>query len=202
MDRASEILFGLIMVLTFTGSLSVADTGRAEVRAMLIAALGCNLAWGVIDATIYLMSAKAGSARDALLVKAVNAAGSPEIGRQLVAKALPAAMLAALSATDLERIRVQLSDWPVEEPHVGRQDYLGAVGVFLLVFLCMLPVALPFLIWQDARIALTVSNFIALTLLFLTGYALGRHSGRPWRVGLILVLVGVMLVAIAKALGG
>jgi hypothetical protein len=33
------------MVLTFTGSLSVADAGRADVRAMLIGALGCNLAW-------------------------------------------------------------------------------------------------------------------------------------------------------------
>jgi len=34
-ERASEILFGLIMVLTFTGSLSVAEAGRDDVRAML-----------------------------------------------------------------------------------------------------------------------------------------------------------------------
>ena len=27
-DRVSEVLFGLIMVLTFTGSLSVAEAGR------------------------------------------------------------------------------------------------------------------------------------------------------------------------------
>ena len=46
MDRLSEILFGLIMVLTFTGSLSVAEVGREDVRLMLIGALGCNLAWG------------------------------------------------------------------------------------------------------------------------------------------------------------
>ena len=45
-DRVSEVLFGLIMVLTFTGSLSVAEAGRDDVRAMLIGALGCNLAWG------------------------------------------------------------------------------------------------------------------------------------------------------------
>jgi hypothetical protein len=48
-DRVSEILFGLIMVLTFTGSLSVAEAGRDDVRTMLIGALGCNLAWGIID---------------------------------------------------------------------------------------------------------------------------------------------------------
>ena len=54
-ERISEVLFGMIMVLTFTGSLSVAESGRAEVRTMLIGALGCNLAWGIIDAVLYLM---------------------------------------------------------------------------------------------------------------------------------------------------
>ena len=54
-DRVSEVLFGLIMVLTFTGSLSVAEAGRDDVRAMLIGALGCNLAWGIIDGILYLM---------------------------------------------------------------------------------------------------------------------------------------------------
>ena len=44
------------MVLTFTGALSVAEAGRADVREMLIGALGCNLAWGIIDAVFYLMA--------------------------------------------------------------------------------------------------------------------------------------------------
>src|SRR4030095_1819511 len=41
-ERISEVLFGLIMVLTFTGSLSVAEAGRDDVRTMLICALGCE----------------------------------------------------------------------------------------------------------------------------------------------------------------
>ena len=55
-ERISEVLFGLIMVLTFTGSLSVAQAGRDDVRAMLIGALGCNLAWGIIDAVFYYVA--------------------------------------------------------------------------------------------------------------------------------------------------
>jgi hypothetical protein len=43
-ERISEVLFGLIMVLTFTGSISIAEAGREDIRAVLIAALGCNLA--------------------------------------------------------------------------------------------------------------------------------------------------------------
>jgi hypothetical protein len=42
-DRVSEVLFGLIMVLTFTSSLSVAEAGR-EMCARCSLALGCNLA--------------------------------------------------------------------------------------------------------------------------------------------------------------
>jgi len=44
-ERIAEVLFGLIMVLTFTGSLSIAEAGRDDIRAMLIGALGCNVAW-------------------------------------------------------------------------------------------------------------------------------------------------------------
>src|SRR4029453_13940157 len=57
--RVSEVLFGLIMVLTFTGSLSIAEAGRDDIRAMLIGALGCNLAWGLIDGVLYLMGSLA-----------------------------------------------------------------------------------------------------------------------------------------------
>ena len=38
-DRAAEIIYGLVMVLTFTSVLSVAKSGRQEVREMLVAAL-------------------------------------------------------------------------------------------------------------------------------------------------------------------
>ena len=55
MERISEVLFGLIMVLTFTCSFSVAGAGHEEVRTMLVGALGCNFAWGIIDAVFYLM---------------------------------------------------------------------------------------------------------------------------------------------------
>ncbi|UWX04260.1 hypothetical protein H1235_02870 [Pseudoxanthomonas sp. NC8] len=44
-ERAAEILFGVIMTMTFTGTLSIVDAGREDVRVMFIGALGCNIAW-------------------------------------------------------------------------------------------------------------------------------------------------------------
>src|SRR5438477_12695870 len=77
-DRVSEVLFGLIMVLTFTGSLSVAEAGRDDVRTMLIGALGCNLAWGIIDGALYLMVCLADKGRAMVTFRAVRKAADPK----------------------------------------------------------------------------------------------------------------------------
>ena len=50
-------MFGVLMALSFTGALSVATAGRQEVRTMMLTALGCNLAWGLVDAIMYLIRA-------------------------------------------------------------------------------------------------------------------------------------------------
>ena len=88
-ERISEVLFGLIMVITFTGSLSVAEAGRDDVRAMLIGAVGCNLAWGIIDAVMYLMGCLAESGRNLRGFRAARGATDPVAGRRMVADALP-----------------------------------------------------------------------------------------------------------------
>jgi len=54
-DRVAEILFGLIMALSFTCSVSIANIHRAEIKQLLVGAIGCNLAWGLVDATMYLI---------------------------------------------------------------------------------------------------------------------------------------------------
>jgi len=60
-DALAEILFGLIMVLTFTLAAGfVASEGAAGVRELMLAAIGCNLAWGIIDAAMYVMSSGIG----------------------------------------------------------------------------------------------------------------------------------------------
>jgi len=204
-ERISEVLFGLIMVLTFTGSLSAAESGQAEVRAMLIGALGCNLAWGLIDAIMYLMSSLAERAADRRMVEAVQRAATAEQAGDIVARALPSPVATILTAADLDRIRLELSRLPEESERVGleREDWLGAAAVFLLVFVSTIPVVLPFVIFDDAMVALRISNAIAVTMMFLTGYAFGHAAGyRPWIMAGSMVLLGAALVALTIALGG
>jgi len=92
---------------------------------------------------------------------------------------------------------------PPPHPTLGRQEWLGALGVFLWVFVMTLPVALPFLFMDNVLGAMRVSNAIAIALLFVAGYAFGRVAEyHPWLSGLAMVLLGSVLVVITIALGG
>ena len=80
-DRVSEVLFGLIMVLTSTSTLSVATAGRAEISTMIMGALGCNLAWGIIDAALYLLGSLDERGRNLLMLRAVRRTAKPGRGQ-------------------------------------------------------------------------------------------------------------------------
>ena len=204
-DRISEVLFGLIMVLTFTGSLSVAEAGRDDVRTMLIGALGCNLAWGIIDAVLYLMGCLAEKGKGLLTFRAVRKATDPKHAHRLIADALPSVVASILEPAELETMHKRLKQLP-EPParaRLRKDDWLGALGVFLLVFLSTFPVVMPFIFMPNAGPALRVSNAIAVVMLFITGYAFGRITGRhPWLFGISMVVLGAVLVGMTMALGG
>src|SRR6187549_1814474 len=104
-DRVSEILFGLIMVLTSTSTLSVATAGRAEIGTMIMGALGCNLAWGIIDAALDLMGRLEERGRNLLMLRAVRQAGSAEEARRLMAAELPESLASVLSPGEAESLR-------------------------------------------------------------------------------------------------
>jgi hypothetical protein len=204
-ERIAEVLFGLIMVLTFTGSLSVAEADRAEVRTMLIGALGCNLAWGMIDAVLFLMGSMSAKGTGLLTFRAVRRATDPSHAHHLIADALPSLVASVLKPEELETLRQRLKQLPEPTGGAGlhKDDWLGALGVFLLVFASTFPVAIPFMIMRDAGPALRVSNAIAIVMLFILGYAFGRGAARhPWLMGVSMVALGIILVGITIALGG
>jgi len=193
------------MVLTFTGSISVAEGSAAENRTVLAAAVGCNLAWGIVDAAMYLMATFAERARSLATLRAIRHTPSFDRAHRMIVDALPPVVSMVMTPLDLEMLRVRLSQQPesVAAVSLSRTDFAGAAGVFLMVFLSTFPVVIPFLILHETHQALRASNAIAIVMLFLTGWSLGRHTGRrAWLTGLGMVMVGVVLVAVTVALGG
>jgi len=203
-DRVSEILFGLIMVLTSTNTLSVATAGRAEIGTMIMGALGCNLAWGIVDGGLYLLARINERGGRNLTLRAIRQAPDAETAQAVIADALPPELVSVLLAEQLELMRQKVLRSPEpERPKLTRRDWTGALGLCLLSFLATFPVVIPFIFISDAKLALRVSYAVAIAMLFCCGYAFGVHSGiKPWAAGLSMVALGSALVGIAVALGG
>ena len=203
-DRVSEILFGLIMAVTIVGSLSIATAGREDLRTVLYAALGCNLAWGLVDAVMYLVRTLAERTRHRTLAGQVRAADAASAHR-LIRLALPEHVVALTGPEELEGMRRRLvAAGPVARAVIGRDDWLSALGIFLLVVLATFPVVVPFLLIADAQAAMLASRIVTVGMLFAAGFVLGRHAGhaRPLITGIGMALLGVAIIAAVKALGG
>jgi hypothetical protein len=204
-ERLSEILFGLIMALTITGAVSVATADRFAIRTMLFAALGCNIAWGIIDAGMYLMARLGERGRNLLSVRAVRETANREDAHRLIADELPPLLAPAFQPAQLELIRERINTIPAADlnSRLTWRDWQGALGVCIVVILSTFPVVIPFIVIADARLALRVSNALAVISLFLCGYLFGRHAGlQPLTTGLVMVGIGIALVSVAVALGG
>jgi VIT family len=207
-DRLGEALFGIIMVLTFTlGADLVVQEGHDATREMLIAILGCNLAWGVIDGGMYLVGCVFERSLKLRLFESIKRSEREQDARALVAGELDARLGAFTTAAEREKLYDaligRLKSASLEPARLTKQDLLAALGILWLVTVTALPAILPFLVIHDRALALRVSNGLLLLLLFAVGFRCARVTHKnPWLFGAILVSFGLAMVGIAIALGG
>jgi len=206
-SRLGEILFGLIMVLTvtLTASFTVAD-GRKGVRQLLLAAIGSNVAWGIIDASMYIMNCMVVRRGKIQLVEAVQRAG-PEAALVVVKDRVEPELQELLGPEKAEAFRksvlTHIAGAQITKRILTKEDFYGALASFWLVFVSCLPAAIPFLIFSEPQVALRVSNFLLIAGLFYVGQKWADYAGKSRAaVGLAMVAVGLILVGVAILLGG
>lgn len=205
LDRNAEILFGLFMCLTFTGTLSVATAGREDVRTMMIAAIGCNAAWGLVDGAMYILRSLVTRGRMAHVSRTVRRARTAAEGRALIADELDPLFVRAMGEEGVERMRsaVIAAPEPPARPRPQWKEVRAAIAIFCLVFFSTFPVVLPFVFIHEIQTAKRVSAAVAIVLLFACGYTWGKYAGQsPLRVGAVMVLLGLVIEAVVIALGG
>jgi len=212
LDPASslgEIMFGLIMTLTFTlgAGIIIEDEGAEGARELLIALIGCNIAWGIIDAAMYIVNELFTRGRRRRVAEAVRTAPDERASVAVVAKELDDLLEDTSDEAERQalysRVAAKVRTADIKPNRLTSADFMGAFTSFWLVVIASLPAAIPFLIWDDARFALRVSNGILLAFLFFCGYKWARYTlGNPWTAGFIFLAGGVGLVAMAIALGG
>jgi hypothetical protein len=208
-SHMGEILFGLIMTLTFTlgAGMVIQEEGRAGAREMLVGILGCNLAWGIIDGVLYVLGQVFERGRVRRIGLSLRLAESDAAARQAVADEFDEILAAVTDESERERLYQHViqraRSAPAVPNRVQREDLLGGLAAGWLVFACSFPAVLPFLVIDDPWIALRVSNVILLGLLFAVGWRAARQTlAKPWLAGVTFLLVGALLVALAIPLGG
>jgi len=195
-------------VLTCTlGASLLAGIERESLRATLIAALGCNIAWGVIDAALYVMGNLFVRSHKARLMRAIRAAPDETTALAIVKQYFESRIEGLGRQQDRDRLYRDVHGIIAQaDPGAGRitsDDLRGAFAVFLLVVGTALPAAMPFALIADPSLALRVSNLVLVALLFVVGFYWARYIGtNAWRTGLVMLLSGLALVGVALALGG
>jgi hypothetical protein len=203
-DRLSEVMFGLLMTLTFTGTAAVTLGEGGAVEGILLAALGCNIAWGIVDGVMYLLRTVTGRRRTIGLIgdlKTGDTAERSDAVRDLFADS-HSDKLTEDEAQAVARWVLRVSQG-VEPVVLRREDFRAALLVFLLVVLSTLPPVVPFMVMEDVSAAMRVSNAIAVGMLVLIGWQLDQYIEHGSRLMRFLVpFIGVLLVATTIALGG
>lgn len=204
-DRVCEICFGLFMALTFVGAVKAVSVGGDAGTKMFHAALGCNLAWGLADAVMYLVRTLVDRGQRLKLALTARQETDRAVAVRTLRDALPETLDSLVEDDELERIRARLAATSTLPPRANfvRDDFVGAVGIFLLVVLGTFPVALPFLLIDDHRAALVCSRVLTLAMLFIAGCALGRYTGAgAMKAGIAMTALGVLLTMAIIAVGG
>jgi hypothetical protein len=207
-ESLGELLFGLIMALTVTLGVRILSPEQlSSPRDLAVALIGCNVAWGIIDAALYLLGSVFARNQRVHFMRKLRTMPSEANALQAIREeyGLDDAHLAAeqhLAAFYQAALDV-LRHAKVERAHLRGQDWLAALMVVFLVTVTAVPGALPILLVGDPALAVRLANLLQIGLLFVVGYHWARYSGaNPWRTGLAIVGFGVALVGVAIALGG
>ena len=205
----AEAVAGLIMVLTFTLAASVVSGGGEDgARAALLGAIGCNAAWGIIDAVLYLMNSAFERNRQLRLGRAIAAAPTEAAALAAIRRDLDPYLASVTQLPDREHLYRSIRNALVHgrlprRAGLLRADLLGALEVFGVVVVAALPAVLPLLIIDHPWLALRVSNLLVVGLLFVVGYHWAKYvDASPWWAGLGLTALGLALVGVAILLGG
>jgi VIT1/CCC1 family predicted Fe2+/Mn2+ transporter len=139
------------------------------------------------------------------VIKNIHASKNADEAGEILKDELSPAVASLMTTVELNELSSRLKKLP--EPSkknlLTLVDVWAGVQIFLLVFLCTFPVALPFGFFTDLAVAMRVSNGIALLLLFIGGFTLAGYAGfRRGLTAIAYTLIGVLLVSLTMALGG
>jgi len=215
-DRLSETIFSILILLTFTLAFSIIKLGAnpaqpipsTYVIELMIGAAGATLAWGLIDGIMYALLSMFARGESHRLLQYLQAATTEEEGIEIVAGELDH-ILEPITGKEQRRMLYQdvlehLREGQPQPVRLSREDIAGGFGSVLVAVLAVLPSFVPLLLFHNnPALAIRASNVVSFFMLFIAGYQWGKYTGsNTWATGLLLAGIGAVMVLIAIPLGG
>lgn len=215
-DALTAAIYSILIVLTFTLAFTVIKRWPGYSQPipdgfgteLFFAVLGAAMAWALIDGLMLVLVAVLERGEKHRFLQALQAADSDDEAVAVIADEFDFVLEPIASETKRHLLYADvlehLRDSQPRPVGFQREDLVEGLSAALVAMLAAAPSLLPLWLWRDdALVALRVSNIVSFIILFILGYRWGRYTGaNPWKVGALLVLAGVLLMAIAIPLGG
>jgi len=213
-DRLAETIYSILVLMTFTLAFRLFYLAPGEVvsseyvNELLVGASLAILAWGVIDGIVYVLTEVFERGEKHRILRYIEAADTPEEAAAAIADELDFILEPITSESQRQALYVEmldhLRDSDPQPIRLKREDLTGGLASVLVAILAVLPSLAPFILFRnDHNLAIRASNVVSFAVLFYSGYEWGKYTGsNPWKTGLLLLAVGVLLVAIAIPFGG
>jgi hypothetical protein len=215
-DWLSETIFSILIFILYilafrliilSGAPQV-SVSRENLNDLLIGALGAVLAWGLIDGIMYALFATFERSERHRLLRDIQAAKTEQEAVDIIAEDMDY-LLEPIASEDVRKalysnILIHLKNSAPRNIGLKREDITSALGHVLVAIVAVIPSIIPFFMFQhDYNLAIRVSLFVSFIVLFVAGFRWGKYSGaNPWKTGLLIMSIAVILVLIAFLLEG
>ncbi len=215
-QAAVEFFYGLLMAMTLSNTLRLALIGSSigdVVFIVSVAIFGCNLAWGIADGAVSVLTSHFQNLYYYRKVKQIKDGADHEAARELAAEVLSEALTEIQEDILDEDARKRMADVAIHaikrkditKPALGRSQWITAGWCVVLNVAAALPfiVLYQMALFLDLNLVTLAANVAGAVLLFFLGRFLDRRLGDgTGRTGLVMVGLGMLMLAIIVALGG
>jgi hypothetical protein len=196
------------MVICFTSILrAYPNLAEKVIGTVLLSALFCCIAWGLVDGIFYAWEAHYELDRKKKLLALVQAPNDPKKAREVVEDHLRDTIVDLMDEKDKEQI-YQIVEKNVSGVDLGRvgikEDIVTILIAFGLVVGSSIIVMIPFLLFSPVMTALRISNVTGIFLLFFMGYwrEEDKRIAKKLITGGFTALVALIITLVTVILGG
>ncbi len=205
-EQIGEALFAMIMAMGFTIAVRM-GMDDADNRTLFIAILGCNTAWALVDAIIYILLTLYERMNQAHVVKLARQSGNDTAALTAIRDSFEETLTPLTTEEErdalYQRMLVNARQRASVTAGLRGGDFVSAFALALVSLMFTVPILVPFLLVDDILLAVRASNCVGIVLLFLLGYTWAkRTSGRPFLLGLAMAMIGLAMTVMTILLGG